>query len=100
MDVCIKWYEANSHDESDHEEAQSVAPIPALTNVEPHRDGYHGDNINNLLEVPAPGQGHEHVDAQANVAATKDIRNSGVINATENIMMPATNANPQWEWDE
>ena len=100
MDVCIKQYEANSNDELDCGEAQSAAPIPALTNVEPCEDGYHGDNINDLLEVPAPGQGHEHVDAQANVAAAKGIGNWGVINTMENIAMPATNTNPQWELDE
>ena len=26
MDVCIEWYEADSDDESDHEEAQTAAP--------------------------------------------------------------------------
>ena len=94
MDVCIERYEVDSDDESDHEEAQSIAPVPAPTNVEPHENCYHGDNINNLLEVPAPGQGHEHVDAPVNVAADKGIGNWGVINAMENIAMPATNANP------
>ena len=100
MDVCIKWYEFDSDDESAREEAQSAAPMPALTNVEPHIDGYHGDNINDLLEVPAPGQEHEHEDAQVNIAANKEISNWGVINVMENITMPATNANPRWEWDE
>jgi len=95
MDVCIERYEADSDDESAREEAQTVAPIPALANVEPCKNGYHGDNINDLLEVPAPGQGHEHVDAPVNVAADRGISNWGVINA-----MPATNVNPQWEWDE
>jgi len=94
MDICVKWYKVDSNDESDHEEAQSAAPVPAPVNVEPHENGYHGDNINNLLKVPAPGQGHEHVDAPVNVAADKGIGNWGVINAMENIMMPATNVNP------
>jgi len=95
MDICIEQYEANSDDESACKEAQAVAPIPALANVEPRENGYHRDNINDLLEVPAPGQGHEHVDAPVNVAANRGIGNWGVINA-----MPATNANPRWEWDE
>jgi len=100
MDICIKWYEADSDDESACKEAQTAAPVPALANVEPRENGYHGDNINDLLEVPAPGQGHKHVDAPVNVAANGGIGNWGVINAMENIAMPATNANPQWEWDE
>jgi len=100
MDVCIEWYEADSDDESAREEAQTAAPVPALANVEPHENGYHRDNINDLLEVPAPGQGHEHVDAPVNVAANRGIGNWGVINTMENIAMPATNTNPQWEWDE
>jgi len=94
MDVCVEQYEVDS------EEAQGAAPVPAPTNVEPHENGYHGDNINDLLEVPAPGQGHEHVDAPVNVAANEGISNWGVINVMENITMPATNANPRWEWDE
>ena len=93
MDVCIERYEANSDDESACKEAQTAAPVPALTNVEPCENGYHGDNINNLLEVPAPGQGHKHVDAPVNVAANRGIGNWGVINAMENIAMPATNTN-------
>jgi len=100
MDVCIEWYEASSDDELACEEAQTAAPVPALANVEPHENGYHGDNINDLLEVPVPGQGHEHVDAPVNVAADRGIGNWGVINAMENIAMPATNVNPRWEWDE
>jgi len=94
MDICIEWYEADSDDESACEEAQTAAPIPALVNVEPHKNGYHGDNINDLLEVSAPGQGHEHVDAPVNVAADGGIGNWGVINTMENITMPATNMNP------
>jgi len=99
MDVCIERYEADSDDESAHEEAQTVAPMPAPANVEPRENGYHGDNINDLLEVPAPGQGHKHVDAPVNVAANEWTDNWGVINVMENIAMPATNTNPQWEWD-
>jgi len=99
MDICIEWYEVDSNNESDREEAQITAPVSAPAIVEPRENGYHGDNINNLLEVPAPGQGHEHVDAPVNVAADGGISNWGVINAMENIMMPATNANPQWEWN-
>jgi len=100
MDNCIEWYEANSNGESACEEAQTAAPMPAPVNVEPCENGYHGDNINDLLEVPGPGQGHEHVDAPVNVAADEGISNWGVINAMENIAMPATNTNPQCEWDE
>jgi len=99
MDVCIERYEADSDDESAHEEAQTVAPMPAPVNVEPRENGYHGDNINDLLEVPAPGQGHKHVDAPVNVAANEWTGNWGVINVMENIAMPATNMNPRWEWD-
>jgi len=29
MDICIERYEADSNDESAHEEAQNVAPMPA-----------------------------------------------------------------------
>ena len=94
MDVCIERYEADSDDESARKEAQTAAPVPALANVEPRENGYHGDNINDLLGVPVPGQGHEHVDAPVNVAANGGISNWGVINAMENIAMPATNVNP------
>ena len=100
MDVCIEQYEVDSNNESDREEAQNAAPVSAPAIVEPHKNGYHRDNINNLLEVPAPGQGHEHVDAPVNVAADRGIGNWGVINTMENIMMPATSTNPRWEWDE
>ena len=100
MDICIEQYEANSDGELACEEAQTAAHMPAPVNVEPRENGYHGDNINDLLEVPAPGQGHEHVDAPVNVAADRGIDNWGVINTMENIVMPVTNANPRWEWDE
>ena len=48
MDVCIEQYKVDSDDESDYEEAQSAAPVPVPTNVEPCKNGYHGDNINYL----------------------------------------------------